>query len=100
MRLTPLAKAFVTLVILATVGFITWHHLHSAPGPANEATPEHEHDHDHNYPARGKSGPITVGINEFGGAYPGIVANGGMRTQPSSRFAGRGLQVTFKLIRD
>src|SRR5437899_2614184 len=102
MRLTPLAKAFVTLVILSVVGFITWHHQHQRHDP-EAALSAHDHDHEHERTPRARgarAGPIVVGLSEFAGAYPGIVANDGMEPGPRSRFTARGLHVSFKQIRD
>src|SRR6185369_12012200 len=42
---------------------------------------------------------IIVGVNDFGGAYPGVVANDGATPGPRSKFTAAGLDVEIKLIR-
>src|SRR5581483_3526305 len=77
MRLTPFAKGFVALIVLATVGFAGWHFYkkqqQEAPAGGDKplaavdggaAKPE-------GAPVARKSGKtIVVGVNDFGGAYP------------------------------
>jgi outer membrane protein OmpA-like peptidoglycan-associated protein/ABC-type amino acid transport substrate-binding protein len=41
----------------------------------------------------------VIGVNDFGGAYPGLVANDGATAGPRSLFKARGLDVEIKLIR-
>ena len=50
----------------------------------------------------GKLGrPLVVGINTWAGHAPGLVANGGMETTPTSRYRQRyGLNVKFVLLED
>jgi NitT/TauT family transport system substrate-binding protein len=144
MRLTPLSKFFMTLVILGVVGYTGWHYYGTgafrrfgvgpgangaggtsgtgglgavggaggaggagalagqrgsggrvdlaatkggtAEGPARAPSAE-----------RGKR--IVVGVNDFGGAYPGIVANDGAVAGPRSIFKQKGLDVEIKLIK-
>ncbi len=42
---------------------------------------------------------IVVGVNDFGGAYPGVVSNDGAMPGPNSRFTAAGLDVEIRLIR-
>lgn len=49
--------------------------------------------------APGSANRIVVGVNDFGGAYPGVVANDGTKPGPNSKFTAAGLNVEFKLIR-
>lgn len=50
-------------------------------------------------PTRGSRPRIVVGVNDFGGAYPGLVANDGTTAGPRSLFTKAGLDVEIKLIR-
>jgi NitT/TauT family transport system substrate-binding protein len=101
MKLTPLSKIFIALVVVGTAGFIL-KQLYgkggdkgpepvasgSASGEKDTATPPGKRD-----PKR-----IIVGVNDFGGAYPGVVANDGAAPGPRSRFTAAGLDVEIKLI--
>lgn len=106
MKLTPLGKAFLALIIVATLGFVLWRNegrwlqrrgeaqAAEAPRPAaREEAPKAA------APARRNPKRIVVGVNDFGGAYPGLVANDGAEPGPNSRFAAAGLDVEIKLIR-
>jgi NitT/TauT family transport system substrate-binding protein len=96
MRLTPFAKAFIVVVVLGVGSFIAWHRL-SRKGAEPQASAAAQEQ-----PAKAQpKGPkrIVVGVNDFGGAYPGIVANDGALPGPSSRFTAAGLDVEVKLIR-
>jgi NitT/TauT family transport system substrate-binding protein len=105
MKLTPLGKAFLALVIVVTLGFVVWRNQgrraerREEPAPAAatlQATPRVESPKG---PARGNPRRIVVGVNDFGGAYPGLVANDGAEPGPRSRFTAAGLDVEIKLIR-
>jgi NitT/TauT family transport system substrate-binding protein len=103
MKLTPLAKAFISLVILATAGFILWSLYgkgEKGQGPTADAPKTEESGAPAKAPP-GKRDPkrIVVGVNDFGGAYPGVVANDGATPGPRSKFTEAGLDVEFKLIR-
>lgn len=124
MRLTPLSKFFITLVILGVVGYTGWHYYNRGafkklgfapagvtgssgevaqpgpgvdqPGPAatkggTPATPGKTPA------ARGKR--IVVGVNDFGGAYPGVMANDGALPGPRSLFKQKGLDIEIKWIK-
>jgi NitT/TauT family transport system substrate-binding protein len=117
MRLTPLAKVFVAMVVLATVGIAGWHFYSQQKGqqgggsddkPVAKASggdggankvPEKgeaksEAKGEAKAPAQKRGAKsIVVGVNDFGGAYPGVVA------AANKRFAEAGLDVEIKLIR-
>ena len=96
MKLTPFAKAFLTFVVLLTAGYITWHRFGTIPIPgltseASDAGPSEKFGK--------KPAHIVVGVNDFGGAYPGLVANDGAKPGPKSLFTAAGLDIEFKLIK-
>jgi NitT/TauT family transport system substrate-binding protein len=64
----------------------------SAPGPTGQVPPPTP-------PSRGGRPRIVVGVNDFGGAYPGLVANDGASAGPRSLFTKAGLDVEIKLVR-
>ena len=99
MKLTLLSKVFIALVILGTAGFIIRHYFAGKDGPQPGASGEP--DKDGGAPAPTKRDPkrIVIGVNDFGGAYPGVVANDGALPGPRSRFTAAGLDVEIKLIR-
>ncbi|HRI52566.1 MAG TPA: TonB family protein [Pseudomonadota bacterium] len=101
MRLTPLAKIFIALVLIAVVGYVLKYKVLPTSGPASPGvvTPE---------PAAGRAageGPasrakrIVIGINDFGGGYPLLLANDGAMPGPGSLFRKAGLEVEVRLIR-
>ena len=97
MRLTPLAKIFISLVLLAVVGYVlkfkvlpTW-----GPGGPGSAAPEAGRA----APPAVKTQRIVIGINDFGGGYPLLLANDGALPGPGSLFAKAGLDVEVRLIR-
>lgn len=103
MKLTPLSKIFISLIVILSAGYIIWHYYprggdtkaDADAGPAQDSsaaatkTPPPPRD-----PKR-----IVVGVNDFGGAYPGVVANDGALPGPKSKFKEAGLDVEIKLIR-
>lgn len=125
MRLTPLAKAFIAVVVFAVIGFATWHYkgdaikrwaggdrvsgedskgdfdkLNSAPG-----------DPGRNVGSTGVNGtsvgtgklnrPLVVGINTWAGHAPGIVFNNGMEPSGGSQYKSKyGMDVKFVLLED
>jgi NitT/TauT family transport system substrate-binding protein len=102
MRLTLLSKVFIALVVVGTAGFIIWNlqsknagkgdkTVASASASASAAAPKAKRPRD---PKR-----IVVGVNDFGGAYPGVVANDGAEPGPRSKFKAAGIDVEIKLIR-
>ncbi len=113
MKLTPAGKGFLAVVLIAVVGFVLWYRFQvqrgqpaavpvalSAPAPAAVApvTPPPPPVAATAKPSRPQN-RIVVGVNDFGGAYPGIVANDGATAGPRSRFKAAGLDVEVKLIR-
>lgn len=101
MRLTPFAKAFIILVVLGAGGYVAWHRLGQRPAepPALAAATEDKQATPATPKAPRSGKRIVVGVNDFGGAYPGVVANDGAVAGPGSRFAAAGLDVEVKLIR-
>jgi hypothetical protein len=110
MRLTPLAKAFIAIVVVAVIGFATWHYKGDAiknwAGGEKEANADSKDDFDKlkgapDDPARnvGSTGvssisigsgrlnrPLVVGINTWAGHAPGIVFNNGMDPNAGSNY--------------
>ncbi len=130
MRLTPIGKLFITLVILSVIVLVayrkygdeirTWAGAEVA-GATSKGTAISKEDF--NKIAAGLSDapgggagpvrpsgaigegalnrPLRVGINTWAGHAPGIVANGGMSTAAASTYKKKyGLEVEFKLIED
>jgi NitT/TauT family transport system substrate-binding protein len=105
MRLTLLSKVFIALVVVGTAAFILWH-FQSKPSSPTDKGPEVAAS----AIAAGSAAPagpkpkrdpkrIVIGVNDFGGAYPGVVANDGATAGPKSRFKAAGVDVEIKLIR-
>ncbi len=127
MKLTPFAKIFISVVILAVVGYALWHYkgdalkqwavgdeksggetvtgddfrnLNNAPG-----------DPDRKAGSTGVSAvsigtgklsrPLVVAINTWAGHAPGVVFNGGLDPSAASQYKRQfGLDVKFVLIED
>ncbi|MGE5358319.1 MAG: phosphate ABC transporter substrate-binding/OmpA family protein [Bacteroidales bacterium] len=129
MKLTPFAKLFITVVILAVVGYAVWHSKGAdirkwAVGDKQEApavaVSQGDFDPLKNAPAdpgrnAGSTGvtavawsgggrlsrPLVVGINTWAGHAPGIVFNGGLEPNAASNYKKRfGLDVKFVLLED
>lgn len=108
MKLTPFAKLFVAAVIIAVAAYITQVELSkrshsqaiSRPAPKYDATgkPVLESPVSDSTPTT-KSKRIVVGVNDFGGGYPLLLANDGAKPGPASLFAKAGLDVEIRLIR-
>jgi NitT/TauT family transport system substrate-binding protein len=113
MRLTPLAKAICTLVVLGAVGAVVYKNrdqvsalvssakggaagaaggVSATPGGSASPTPA-------GAPGSAPRRRIVVGVNDFGGAYPALVANDGATPGPASLFTQAGLDVEIKLVR-
>src|ERR1041385_9428491 len=110
MRLTPLAKAFIAVVVVAVIGFATWHYKGDAikqwAGGEKTSGEVSKEDFDKlnnapGDPARnaGSTGvgsasvgtgrlnrPLVVGINTWAGHSPGIVFNNGMEPNVGSQY--------------
>lgn len=109
MKLTPFAKLFIALVILSVAGYVIWNKFQEerasmsqpgaltrrgdSPGPAGPGSPASS--------GSGAEKPkrIVVGVNDFGGGYPLLLANDGAMAGPASLFTKAGLDVEIRLIR-
>ena len=125
MKLTPLAKAFIAVVVFAVIGFATWHYKGEAikkwAGGEKATGEDAKGDFDKlnnapGDPARnaGSTGvgsasvgtgrlnrPLIVGINTWAGHSPGIVFNNGMEPNAGSQYKSKyGLDVKFVLLED
>ncbi|MEA2237517.1 MAG: NitT/TauT family transport system substrate-binding protein [Thermoanaerobaculia bacterium] len=130
MRLTPFAKFFVTVVVIAVVGYAAWHYKGAnirkwATGSdkgqqtTTSAVSNNDFDSLKNAPAdpsrdAGVSGvssinvsagklnrPLVVAINTWAGHSPGIIFNNGMEPSDASSYRRKyGLDVKFVLIED
>lgn len=125
MRLTPLAKAFIAVVVVGVIGFATWHYKGAAikewAGGDKAATEDSKGDFDklkdapadpgRNIGSTGVSSasvgtgklsrPLVVGINTWAGHAPGVVFNNGMAPNPGSQYKTKyGLDVKFVLLED
>ena len=125
MRLTPLAKAFIAVVVVAVIGFATWYYKGDAikqwAGGEKTSGEVSKEDFDKlnnapGDPARnaGSTGvsatsvgtgrlnrPLVVGINTWAGHAPGIVFNNGMEPNGGSQYKSKyGMDVKFVLLED
>ncbi len=125
MRLTPLAKAFIAVVVLVVIGFSTWYYKGDAikrwAGGEKATGEDSKGDFDKlkggpNDPGRnvGSTGvnpgsvgtgklnrPLVVGINTWAGHAPGIVFNNGMDPSAGSHYKTQyGMDVKFVLLED
>jgi len=126
MRLTPLAKAFIAIVVVAVIGFATWHYKGDAikqwaggEREAGGADSKADFDKLNNAPGdparnAGSTGvssvslgsgrlnrPLVVGINTWAGHAPGIVFNNGMDPNGGSNYKTKyGVDVKFVLLED
>ncbi len=90
MRFTPLAKAFIVLTMVAVGGSIEYFHPQWwRPSPKSNPPGE----------SAAAPGRIIIGVNDFGGAYPLLLANDGALPGPGSAFKKAGLDVEIRLIR-
>ncbi|HYP53997.1 MAG TPA: ABC transporter substrate-binding protein, partial [Pyrinomonadaceae bacterium] len=127
MKLTPLAKIFITVVILGVVGYALWHYKGDAikrwaggddPGERGQVE---RGDFEKLKDAPGDPGrdvgstgvnaitlgtgkinrPLVVAINTWAGHAPGIVFNAGMEPSAASSYKRQyGLDVKFVLLED
>jgi outer membrane protein OmpA-like peptidoglycan-associated protein/ABC-type amino acid transport substrate-binding protein len=125
MRLTPLAKVFIVVVVAFVIGFATWHYEGDAikrwVGGERAEGGDSKGDFDKlkggpSDPSRnaGSTGvssasigtgklsrPLVVGINTWAGHSPGIVFNNGMDPNPGSNYKKKyGVDVKFVLLED
>src|SRR5258708_7239563 len=111
MKLTPVAKVFISLIVLSVAGYVAYVKLYlhrvydptvpssgttsgTTSGTSGDTQPAGRTD----VPKTGKK-HFVVGVNDFGGAYPLILANDGATPGPGSLFTKAGLDVEIKLIR-
>ncbi len=104
MRLTFFSKLLITVIVLGAIGAGLWSKREAVRGifgpGAGGATGAAGSGGSAGPSAPTPKGPhIVVGVNDFGGAYPGLVANDGTRAGPGSCFAKAGLDVEIALIR-
>ena len=125
MRLTPLAKAFIGVVVLLVIAFATWHYKGDAikewAGGEKVSNEDSKGDFDklNNAPGdpsrnAGSTGvasanigsgrlnrQLVVGINTWAGHAPGIVFNNGMEPNAGSQYKTKyGMDVKFVLLED
>ena len=125
MRLTPLAKAFIAIVVVGVIGFATWHYKGAAikewAGGEKATGEDSKGDFDklkdspadpgRNVGSTGVSSasvgtgrlsrPLVVGINTWAGHAPGIVFNNGMDPNAGSQYKAKyGIDVKFVLLED
>jgi NitT/TauT family transport system substrate-binding protein len=130
MKLTPFAKLFITVVVIAVVGYVFWSYKGGAvrewatgsrtEKPSASALTSQDFDALRNAPAdpsrnAGSSGvsatslggsgrlsrPLVVAINTWAGHAPGIVFNDGLTAGPNSKYKQKyGLDVKFVLLED
>lgn len=125
MKLTPLAKIFIALVVFFVIGFATWHYKGDAIKQwaggerANEGVSKDDFDKLNGAPGdparnTGSTGvsaasvgtgrlnrPLVVGINTWAGHSPGIVFNNGMDPNSGSSYKNKyGIDVKFVLLED
>jgi NitT/TauT family transport system substrate-binding protein len=125
MRLTPLAKAFIAVVVVVVIGVATWHYKGDAiknwAGGEKSSGEDSKGDFDKLTNAPGDPGrnvgstgvngtsvgagklnrPLVVGINTWAGHAPGIVFNNGMDPNGGSQYKSKyGMDVKFVLLED
>jgi NitT/TauT family transport system substrate-binding protein len=125
MKLTPLAKAFIAVIVVVVIGFATWHYKgdaikqwaggERATGEDNQADfdklKDSPGDPGRNVGSTGVSSvsvgtgrlsrPLVVGINTWAGHAPGIVFNNGMDPNAGSQYKTKyGMDVKFVLLED
>jgi NitT/TauT family transport system substrate-binding protein len=130
MKLTPIAKLFITVVVIAVLGYAFWHYrgadlrkwavgdkpaAQTAEKPGvndfdalKNAPPDPERGIGStgvsatNLASGGKlSRTLVVGINTWAGHAPGVVFNGGMDASAASNYRKKyGLDVRFVLLED
>jgi NitT/TauT family transport system substrate-binding protein len=118
MKITPVGKAFILLVVVATIGTVAYKRyggqhsvVASSQTPADDkslftklghgpdATPNAAINVTGAPVGAGKlNRPLVVAINTWAGHAPGIVANGGLDTLANSIYAKKGIKVAFKLV--
>ncbi len=130
MKLTPVAKLFITVVVVAVLGYAVWHYrgadlrkwaVGDKPAVQTADTPGvNDFDALKNAPPDPERGvgstgvtatslasggklsrTLVVGINTWAGHAPGVVFNGGMDPNAASNYRKKyGLDVKFVLLED
>lgn len=125
MRLTPLAKGFIAVIVVLVIGFATWHYkgdsIREWVGGERAANEDAKGDFDklkdapadpgRNVGSTGVSAttigtgrlnrPLVVGINTWAGHAPGLVFNNGMEPNAGSQYKSKyGIDVKFVLLED
>ncbi len=130
MKLTPVAKLFITVVVIAVLGYAFWHYRGAElrqwavgdkpAGQTTEAPGVNDFDALKNAPPDPERGigstgvsatslasggklsrTLVVGINTWAGHAPGVVFNGGMEPNAASNYKKKyGLDVKFVLLED
>jgi NitT/TauT family transport system substrate-binding protein len=130
MKLTPFAKFFITVVVIAVIGYVFWSYNGGAvrewavgkktEKPSTSALTSQDFDALRNAPpdpsrTAGSNGvsastlresgrlsrQLVVAINTWAGHAPGIVFNDGLNPGPNSRYKQKyGLDVKFVLLED
>ena len=126
MKLTPLAKAFIAVVVVGVIGFATWYYKgdaikewaggEKATGEDSKGDfdklknspddPATQRRFDRRHPALQSAPgdlnrPLVVGINTWAGHAPGIVFNNGMDPNAGSQYKKKyGIDVKFVLLED
>jgi len=130
MKLTPVAKLFITVVVIAVLGYAFWHYRGAElrqwavgdkpAGQTTEALGVNDFNALKNAPPDPERGigstgvsatslasggklsrTLVVGINTWAGHAPGVVFNGGMEPNAASNYKKKyGLDVKFVLLED
>ena len=105
MRLTLHASAVTALVVAAVLGCAGCRRHASQKPDSADGKNDEQKDAKKGEKKSGSTGSkkkqnrIVIGVNDSGGAYPGVVANDGATPGANSRFSAAGLDVEIKLIR-
>lgn len=104
MKLTLFSKVFIALVVVGTTSFILWHYYGQGqktpdPGAVASASAAASGSAAPAPPKKRDPKRIVIGVNDFGGAYPGVAANDGALPGPRSKFSAAGLDVEIRLIK-
>lgn len=100
MRLTGLSKFLILVVVLGAVGAAVYKWKDTLPFPKKPTAGDSGDTPKGETPKARRTGKrIVVGVNDFGGAYPGLVANDGSMPGPASLFSKAGLDVEFRLVK-
>src|SRR4051812_47220657 len=105
-KIQPLGKLLIALAGAGALFGVIWF-LHGqgllgkpgAPAAGTSASADSSGSPDSSPPAKRDGKRIVIGVNDFGGAYPGVVANDGSAPGPNSVFTKAGLDVEIRLIR-